>query len=340
MASKGTKYAAVAAIAALAGAKFYKDHIEYRAYSRIDEIKRGRARGPITEGCLVLEGGALRGLYTSGVTDALMEHGINLQTVIGVSAGALNGVGYVTRQIGRSARFNLSNRYNRRYFGIEAFLRNRSPFGFDYMFSDEVNVEALDWKAFNSSSRRFVAVATDIATGKPAYLEKKNVSDMDKAIRASATMPVLSSSVYLDGHRYLDGGCSCNIPYQWAMDEGYEKIVVVRTRSRGFHKDTTTGGATDSVYDELLSRRYAARPNLLRALRNSDERYNHECDRLEHLEEKGRVFCIAPSIPPRVGRMEPDIEKIGDLYMLGHADAEAAIPALRKYLGLAPEEKK
>lgn len=338
MASKELKYAAVAAVAAFAGAKFYKDHIEYKSYSRIGEIKHGRARGPITDGCLVLEGGALRGLYTSGVTDCLMEHGINLQTVIGVSAGALNGVGYITRQIGRSARFNLSNRYNRRYFGIEAFLRNRSPFGFDYMFSDKVNVEALDWKAFNSSSRRFVAVATDIATGKPAYLEKKNVSDMDNAIRASATMPILSASVYLDGHRYLDGGCSCNIPYQWALDQGYEKVVVVRTRSRGFHKDAS--GATDSVYDELLSRRYAARPNLLRALRNSDERYNRECDRLERLEEKGRVFCIAPSIPPRVGRMDPDIEKIGDLYMLGHADAEAAIPALRKYLGMEPEKAK
>ena len=339
MASKGVKYAAVAAVAALAGAKFYKDHIEYKSYSRIDEIKHGRARGPITDGCLVLEGGALRGLYTSGVTDALMEHGINLQTVVGVSAGALNGVGYITRQIGRSARFNLSNRYNHRYFGLTAYLRNKSPFGFEYMFSDQVNVEALDWKAFNSSSRRFVAVATDVATGKPAYLEKKNVSDMDKAIRASATMPVLSASVYLDGHRYLDGGCSCNIPYQWALDEGYEQVVVIRTRSRGFHKDTTGGGMADAAYDEVAARRYAVYPNLLRALRHSDERYNRECDRLERLEERGRVFCIAPSIPPQVGRMEPDIEKLGDLYMLGHADAEAAIPALRKYLGMPAEEK-
>lgn len=320
-----------AALAAAAGAYYYKQNIEHKAYSRIGEIPSGRAKGKLTHGCLVLEGGSLRGLYTSGVTDALMQNGINLQAVIGVSAGALNGVGYITRQIGRSARFNLSNRYNNRYFGLRAFLENKSPFGFAYMFSDDVNVEPLDWRAFNSTSRRFVAVATDIETGRPAFLEKKNVSNMDRAIRASATLPVLSSSVYLDGHRYLDGGCSLNIPYQWAIDEGYEKVVVIRTRARGFHKDITTG---DSVYDEILSRRYAMRPAFLRALKDSDARYNRECDELERLEEEGRVFCIAPSIPPTVSRLEPDIEKLGELYELGRKDALASLPALKRYLGI------
>ena len=129
--------AAAASFIGAAGYVAYKKKKKKRSYSRFNEIPKGIAKGGLTKGIIVLEGGSLRGLYTAGVLDVLMENGINMQAVIGVSAGSLNGAGYLARQIGRSARFNLSNRFDSRYLGLRAFLQSKSLFGLNYMFSDK-----------------------------------------------------------------------------------------------------------------------------------------------------------------------------------------------------------
>ena len=321
--------AAAASLIGAAGYVAYKRKKKKRSYSRFNEIPKGIAKGGLTKGIIVLEGGSLRGLYTAGVLDVLMENGINMQAVIGVSAGSLNGAGYLARQIGRSARFNLSNRFDSRYLGLRAFLQSKSLFGLNYMFSDKVNVEPLNWKGLNDPRRRFVCVATDIDTGKPAFLQRGRVSSIINAIRASCGLPIVSAPVFLDGHYYLDGGCSLNIPYQWAIKQGYEKIIVVRTRARGFHVDLDR---EESLLTKVQKKQYRNKPAFLSALLHRDERYNRECEVLEELERREKLFCIAPSIPPKVKRTESDLEKLGDLYMLGRKDAADSLSDLKNYL--------
>ena len=166
--------------------------------------------------------------------DALMEADVNLACTIGVSAGALNGISYVSGQIGRSARSPLRYRHDSRYFGLGAFLRNRTPFGFDFMFGElSRTLDPLDMTRFFRPERRFVAVATNCLTGKPEYFEKGRCPDIMLATRASSTMPYISQMVRMNGTPYLDGGCSCKIPFRWALDNGFRAVVIVKTNPDG-----------------------------------------------------------------------------------------------------------
>ena len=299
-----------------------------KAYSRLGELPRGRASQNLTPGCLVLEGGALRGTYSVGVMDALMEADINLQCTLGVSAGALNGISYVSGQIGRSARSPLTYRHDQRYFGFRAYLRNASPFGFDFMFGElTYKLDPLDIERFMDPARRFVAVATDCRTGSPAFFEKgDSLEDIFIATRASSTMPYISKMVDIKGRPYLDGGCSLKIPHSWALEQGYKNIVVIKTHPNGYRRNEERGKAiADLVYGKKW-------PELAASLGRSNADYNRHCDELDQLAAEGRVFVIAPSKAMAIGRMEKDLEKLGDWYWLGYEDGKATVPALRQYL--------
>ena len=298
-----------------------------KIYSGIYQLPAGRAADTVTEGCLVLEGGAFRGLYTSGVLDALMEAGLNFQTTVGVSAGAMNGMNYVSGQIGRSARINLRYRHDSRYVGLHAVRKNRGLIGFDFVFGHMDEVPEFDMARFSDRRRRFYAVVTNLATGEPEYLEKEFGGSVYEAIRASASMPYVSGAVCIGGHEYLDGGCSVNIPYQWAMEQGFEKIVVVRTREASFRKELT-----EQHGEYLPEQFYHAYPVFAAKLRDAAARYNAECDRLAELEAEGRIAVIAPSEPVSVGRLEPDMEKLGSLYSMGYQDGQRAVPEIQAYL--------
>ena len=298
-----------------------------KIYSRLDTVPRRTASGSITPGCIVLEGGSFRGLYTGGVLDCLMEHEINLACTIGVSAGALNGFNYAAGQIGRSSRFNLSHRHDKNYVGLPALIRNHGVFGFDILFDDTRNGDPLDHERFNEPHRRFIAVATDCNTGKPAYFERGVCSDIFKAIQASASMPLFSAMVLIDGQKYLDGGCSVSIPLDWALEAGYEKIVVVRTRDKSFRK--TVSSKTSRRLKKLFYHNY---PDFLQTMNEGYLRYNALCDRIDKLEAQNRIFVIAPSSPVTVTRLEKDMEKLGALYWQGWQDTENQMEALRAYL--------
>ncbi|MEE0954835.1 MAG: patatin family protein [Eubacterium sp.] len=322
--------AATLAFAGLfAGFEKYKSDKKLKEpYSRLDEIPNGRASDIVTPGCIVIEGGALRGMYAGGALDALMKNDLNLETTIGVSAGAMFGYLYVAGQIGRGARFNLENRYNPEYVGVGAMLESGSPFGFKYAFdNDNTPEDPIDFERFNNSPRHFVAVATDCETGKPAYLTKENCSDILEGVHASATLPAVSRMTELDGKKYLDGGCSVAVPVDWAIEQGFEKIIVVRTRERTYRKLDH-----DSKTDLLIKQEYRAYPELLDSMLTADERYNKLCEHLISLEKEGRIYTIAPSISPTVGRIEKDLEKIGDLYWLGYNDTLDQLDQLKKYL--------
>ena len=304
---------------------------EPEVYQSIDSIPTGHAKNWLVPGCMVLEGGALRGTYTSGVLDALMQENINLQTTIGVSAGALVGLHYVSGQIGRAGRMNLIYRHDERYVGLAAMKQNKGVIGFDFLFSDDhEGIEPFDMDRLLRPERRFVAVATNLTTGKAEFFEAGKCDDIMLACRASASMPYVSKPVMIGETPYLDGGCSdYKIPIQWAMDEGFEKIVVVRTQHRDYRKEISP--RTSHVAANTIYRNY---PEFADALEQSDELYNEMCDRLLEMEESGQIFMIAPSRQVDISRLEGDMAKLGALYDLGYLDARNSLEGLKEYLGL------
>ena len=190
-----------------------------KIYRDLDKLPEGRADESITEGCLVLEGGAWRGLYTLGVLDALMEENINFRKTVGISAGALSGIGYVSGQIGWSARIDLSYRHDPNYCGVKALGSDHGITGFSYLFHDILKEHPLDKKRLKTTQRRLAVGATNMLTGQIEYFEKVNCNFF-RAVRASATVPYISRPVVIGGIPYLDGGCSVNIPYDWAKQQG------------------------------------------------------------------------------------------------------------------------
>ncbi len=293
----------------------------------IDNLPSGMASHNYTPGCVVLEGGALRGLYTQGVLDALMEEDINMQTTIGVSAGAMSGINYVSGQIGRSARSNLTYAIDHRYIGLEAKKHNEGIIGFDFLFEGEIEkTYPIDWQRFNDPQRRFVAVVTNCETGKPEYKERDNCSDMYQAVRASASMPYVTDMVELDGNYYLDGGCSDKIPVQWAIDQGYDKIIVVRTRPTWYRKKIHRHPLS---YTKVHYRKY---PELTKDLLKMDKDYNDVCEKIEDLDASGRIFTISPSEDVTIKRLETNVDKLGRLYYMGYQDAKGEMSRLKDYL--------
>ena len=296
-------------------------------FKGIDFLPRGQASDKLTEGCIVLEGGAFRGLYGEGVLDVLMEEDINFQTVIGTSAGALNGMNYISGQIGRSARLNLTYRHDSRYVGMKAFRKNQGLIGFDFAYNDYEKIDPLNREKFFDPRRKYIAVTTNYPSGETRYFDRDACGDILQAIRASASMPFLSRPVEVDGEFFLDGGCNCKIAIDWALDHGFEKIVVVRTRDTAYRYDLSRKN-----YTAMAKRFYHKTPAFAEVLANSNRSYNELADRLEALHNAGRIFMIAPSVRPSVSRVESNMEKLGELYYLGYNDAREQLPALREYL--------
>lgn len=296
-----------------------------KSYSGISKIPSGRASDKLTEGCLVLEGGAFRGLYTQGFLDALMLADINLSCVIGVSAGALGGANYVSGQIGRSARINLNYRADSRYIGKKALENSRSLLDVGFLTEDRgIIPETLDTIRFYRPEQRFVAVATNALNGETAYFEKGVCDDVIAGIRASATLPFVSPAYIIDGVPYFDGGCSCKIPYEWAIEQGYRKIMVIRTREKSFRNPSRHIQGSLKVYG-----RY---PEFAEKIANSDINYNRQCDEIEKLQSDGQLKQFCPSRKPGIIMIERDLEKLGELYWLGYNDCQAQLDEIKTYL--------
>ena len=297
------------------------------------DILDGEASNVITPGCMVLEGGAFRGLYTQGVLDVLMQEGINLACTIGVSAGALSGINYVSGQIGRSAIVNLSYRHDPDYIGFGAMRHDHGITGFSYLFGEIGEEWPLDEERFNDPGRRFIAVATNVNTAKAEYFERGYCADINKACAASASVPYISEPVEIDGEYYLDGAIVDPIPVDWAIKEGYEKIVVIRTREPSFRK-------TVSRPLDIARVEYRKYPKLKSVLDEQAPRYNVRVDGINTLEAQGRVFVIAPSEPINISRFEGDLDALYEVYRLGIKDAQENLKKLKDYLGINDEESK
>lgn len=298
-----------------------------KVYSGVDALPKGRASDEITEGCMVLEGGAWRGIYSQGALDAIMEAGINLQTTAGISAGAMSGIGYVSGQIGFCGRMNLTYRHDQGYCGIGAFVRDHGITGFSHLFGEifwEVD-PPFDSTRFADPARGFVCAATNCMTGRAEYFEKGKCSDIFRAVQASATVPFISKPVMIDGTPYLDGGCSVKIPYRWAKARDFKNIVVIRTRDRSYRKEEKSDDRMNNFF-------YKKYPAMIRSMHGANRRYNELLDLIDEDEKSGRIFVLAPKDPVTISRFEGDMEKLGDLYWRGYNETKERIPELKTYI--------
>lgn len=280
---------------------------------------------------LVLEGGALRGMYTSGVLDTFLKNNMEFECVAGVSAGALNAMSYISKQPGRSAKINLEYCDDPRYIGRKAFIKNKGIIGYDYLFGDiSENKVPFDYKSFENTNQRFIIVTTNCEKAETEYLEKSNCNDLFKAAQASSSMPLASAMVEINNNHYLDGAVTTSIPVKWALEQGYEKVVVVLTRDKTYRKPMLS-----NKMKKLYKLAYHKYPKLIEKLNTMPERYNKLQDEIIDLEKEGKIFIIRPEKEVTVSRLEKDKEKLENLYKEGIAEAEENLDALKEYLEIS-----
>ena len=265
---------------------------------------------------LVLEGGGLRGVFTCGVLDYFMDNGIRFPFTIGVSAGACNGLSYMSGQRGRAKASNIDLMEKYHYVGFKYLFTQKCIMDFKLLFEEfPEKIIPYDYDAYFSNPDRFVMVTTNCITGKAEYFEEKTSSErvMD-IVRASSSLPFVSPISYVDGIPMLDGGIADSIPVEYTMSQGYEKLVVVLTRNRGYRKKAGSMPLAQAVY-----RKY---PALQKALSERNAIYNRTMDLIERLEDEGRITVIRPLKPVDVSRMEKDTDKLRALYQEGYDIAE------------------
>lgn len=264
---------------------------------------------------LVLEGGGMRGVFTCGVLDYLMDHNIRFPYAIGVSAGACNGLSYMSRQRGRAkySNIDLLEKYN--YIGLRYLLKKRNIMDFDLLFQEfPEHILPYDYDAYFSSPDRFVMVTTNCLTGEANYFEEKQCKErVIDIVRASSSLPFVCPIAYVDNIPMLDGGIVDSIPLERAMQDGYTHNVVVLTRNRGYRKESK-----DIKIPSFLYRKY---PKMREALSRRGALYNAQLDMVERMEDEGAITVIRPEKPVEVDRIEKDPKKLTAFYEEGYACA-------------------
>ena len=276
---------------------------------------------------LILEGGALRSVYTSGVLDVLMKYNIEANYILGVSAGALTGMNYISKQPKRSANINIEYCDNPRYIGIKALRKEKGLIGYDYLFNEISKKEyPFDYETFKSSNQKFISVITNCEKGITEYVEKNDCKDnVFKVVQASSSMPLCSKMVKIGNNHYLDGAVTMPIPVDWAIDNNHKNILVVLTRDRNYRKPEIS-----NTMKKVYKRVYHKYPKLIEKLCTMPERYNKLKERINDLEKQGRIMVIAPKVPVTVLRLEKDKEKLKSLYQDGLNDMEEKIKVLEE----------
>jgi predicted patatin/cPLA2 family phospholipase len=259
---------------------------------------------------LVLEGGGLRGLYTSGVIDLFLEKGIEFPFVIGVSAGAGYGCSFVSKQHGRNLRTLREFRKDPRYLSLRSYIKTGNYFGLDFIYDEIPKRIPFDIKTFLNSSTRFITVCSNVETGEAEYFEKDE--NILQVLKASSAVPFMCKIVDCKGKKLLDGGITDAIPLKKSMELGFSKNVVVLTHPAGFRRK-------DGFHPSWLF--YRKYPKFIKAINSYVARYNESLDLVEKEAEKRNVFLIRPSKDLKVKRTESDVSKIESLYELGREDA-------------------
>ena len=271
----------------------------------------------------------MRGMFTAGVIDVMMERGIRFDGAVGVSAGAAFGCNYKSEQIGRVIRYNTRFSRDKRYGGFRVLLKEGNFYSRQFCYEEvPLKYDVFDYDTYEANPMEFYVVATDVDTGKAEYHILADRYDHGfEWIRASASMPLVSRMVEIDGRRYLDGALADSIPAQFFASIGYDRNVVILTQPLGFRKKQ------DSLFP-LMKLYYRKFPKLVEAIANRHLQYNASLDYIARREEAGELLVIRPLEKLPIGRTEKDPEKLRQVYEIGRQTAEARIAEIQKYLEL------
>ena len=283
---------------------------------------------------LVLEGGGIRGIFSAGVMDVLMEEGIEFDGAIGVSAGAAFGCNYKSRQPRRAIRYNLKYAKDPRYSSVRSLLKTGDLFNAQFCYHDiPEKLYPFDWKTFRENPMQFFLVCTDVETGKPVYHLCDNDSDwqMLEWFRASGSMPLVSRVVEIGSQKLLDGGISDSIPLRFMENKGYDRNVVILTRPAGYVKEP-------APMMRMISRVLQQYPEAVKAMENRHNVYNETLAYIRQREAGKFAFVIRPEEDLDVGRIEHDRFKIREAYKAGRRAARKRLNALRRFLDAADNE--
>lgn len=275
---------------------------------------------------LVLEGGAMRGLWTAGITDVMMEHGIEPDGLIGVSAGAAFGCNYKSRQIGRAIRYNTRFAKDPRYSGVRSLLRSGDYFNAEFGYHIvPKQYDIFDDDAFNQNPMEFIVVCTDVETGKPVYKPLTKVtSDTYDWIRASASMPLMSRVIELEGRKLLDGGVGDSIPLEYFESMGYDRNLVILTQPIGYQKKHLKL----MPLIRMTLRKY---PNMIKAMNERHIMYNKELAYVEQAEKEGRCLVIRPDAKIPIGHISHNPDEMRNVHEMGRSVGERYIERIKDF---------
>lgn len=275
---------------------------------------------------MVLEGGGMRGVYTAGVLDFFMDQNFYPNGIVGVSAGACHATSYISRQRGRNFRINTAYLKGKDYLSFQSLIKTGSLFGMDFIFHRiPEELDPFDFQTYADAGIDFIAVSTDVESGKPYYHVVQDArADIDY-LQASSSLPLLSKIVEKHGRKLLDGGIGDSIPIAYMRKRGYEKNIVILTQCKGYRK-----GRNNLM--PLIRRQYRQYPQFVAAMENRHVRYNETLDQLKQWEANNEVFIIQPSQPVTISRIEKNMDKLRALYQEGYDDAKKRYPAMLEYL--------
>ena len=276
---------------------------------------------------LLLEGGAMRGLFTAGVIDTLMENNILVDTVIGVSAGALFGMNYKSHQVGRVLRYNKKFCKNKNYTGFYSLLTTGNIMNKEFCFDKLVNeLDPFDFETFKNSNINFYVAITNMNSGKAEYKKLDDLKKIDQmeTLRASGSMPYVSKPVIINNDKYLDGAIADSIPIDKILEMDLDKIIVILTRPSTYRKKKG-----NKLFPKLYYKKY---PNFIKTINSRYLKYNEELDKVNSLEKEGKVFVVRPSRVVNIKRTEKDPNKIQEMYDLGVSDMKNNLSNLMNYL--------
>lgn len=276
---------------------------------------------------LVLEGGGLRGVFSSGVLDYMMDKNIEFPYVIGVSMGALNAASYVSKQPGRSFRVPYNHLKNPRYLSLGNFIREGSYFGLDFIFNKIVyELDPFDFETFEKSEQKFIAVAAHCTKGTAHYFDKNSLDREDniRALMATSSLPFISKMINVQEEKFLDGGIIDAIPIEKAIEDKILKPVIILTRPFGYRKKTSGVFLSKIVYKGY--------PKVQEMIKNKAYNYNKTMDLIEKLEKENKVFVIRPNRAIEMGRTEKNLEKLKNAYEFGYNTMKERERALINWL--------
>ena len=275
---------------------------------------------------LVLEGGGMRALFTAGVLDALLDiKELDIDGIVGVSAGALFGVNYVSGQKERAIRYNKKYARDKRYMGFYSWITTGNAVNEEFAFYEiPFKLDVFDQEKFKQSKIDFYVVMTNVESGKPEYVLIKDVFKQMEYLRATSALPFASKIIEINGKKYLDGGISDSIPIDYCEGLGYDKIILVLTRPKNTHKEDKLNFLYKLVY-----RKY---PNLLERLINMGKDYEVVLKKIEDLENKKKIFVIRPPKVLKIGRLEKNEDRIQNVYDIGLNTGIKEKENLLKYL--------